>query len=81
MKTDKLNPCEWGWFWPTIEWLADDCQCCAIVRALVLGAAAGFLIGGPLDWKVCLVVGVVLLAIGLVAAALRTPPKDEEESK
>lgn len=76
----NLNPCEWKWFWPLIEWMSDECQCCAIIRALVLGAAAGFLIGSPFHWKIDLVIGLVLLAVGAVATALRTPPADEEES-
>lgn len=74
----NLNPCEWKWFWPLIEWMSDDCQCCAIVRALVLGAAIGFLVGSPLHWKVDAAIGVILLGIAIVATILRTPPKDVE---
>jgi len=81
MDLKNLNPCERERFWSLVKWLSDDCQCCAIVRTLAVGAGAGLIIGSPLHWKIDFVIGAVLLAIGVLAAWRRTPMKDEEEDK
>lgn len=76
---NKFNPCEWTLFWPLIRWLSDDCQCCAIVRSLVVGIGVGLLIGVPWKWQIDAAVGLVLIVIGIVAAVFRTPLADDEE--